>query len=194
MQEPLCLAGTVRDNLDPDGLHSDADLERVLRACCLLRPEDGAAAEETPHPPGVPGNRRGDADAAFFRVSLSTQLEAGGRNWSVGQRQLLSVARALLLPVGCRVVCLDEATAAQDPRSEAALWRVIRDNFADAAVLCVAHRLSNLLACDRVLVLADGVVVEEGHPAELLGRAGGRFAALAHAQGSEGCSSGTTRA
>ena len=161
VQEPLCLAGTVRDNLDPDSLHSDEALERVLRSCRLM-------------PQGTEAH--GD-NAAVLCASLDTVLEAGGRNWSVGQRQLLSVARALLLD--CRVVCLDEATAAQDPRSEALLWRVLRESFGSAAVLCVAHRLATLFACDKVLVLSNGRCVEEGDPAVLAKQPGGHFATLA---------------
>jgi len=125
----------------------------------------------------MPQGTEAHSDDAVVRASLDTVLEAGGRNWSVGQRQLLSVARALLLD--CRVVCLDEATAAQDPRSEALLWRVLRESFGSAAVLCVAHRLATLFACDNVLVISHGRCVEEGVPAILAKRPGGHFAALA---------------
>lgn len=154
----------MRDNLDPDRCYTDAELNRVLRACHLQRC-NSEADEPT--------------NSLFFSAKLESVLEAGGRNWSVGQRQLLCIARALLSR--CQVVCLDEATAAQDPRTEALVWSVIRDQFSSAAVLCVAHRLSTLLACDYVLVLANGSCVEEGSPTKLMNVDGGHFALLAKA-------------
>jgi ATP-binding cassette, subfamily C (CFTR/MRP), member 10 len=161
-QQSLCIAGTVRENLDPCCQFTDDDLMRALEACQLV-------SRTIPCGNGGSGGE----------ISLDTVLEVGGGNWSVGQRQLLSLARAILRD--CKVVCLDEATASQDERTEQLVWHCIRTNFRTATVICVAHRMTTLLSCDSVLLLKDGVCIESGSPPELLAIPGGAFSALATA-------------
>ena len=108
---------------------------------------------------------------------LSGSGRGGGIQLSSGQRQLLALARALIWNPA--VLLLDEATAAIDSASDAALWAALRADAAGQgrAVLTVAHRLTTARAADRVIVLEAGQIVEEGPPEELV-RRGGRFAAL----------------
>jgi ATP-binding cassette subfamily B protein len=112
-----------------------------------------------------------------YDTILSGAGRSGGSQLSAGQRQLLALARALVWNPA--VLLLDEATAAIDSASDAALWAALRADVAGQgrAVLTVAHRLATARAADRVIVLEAGRIIEEGAP-ETLVRRGGRFAAL----------------
>ena len=109
-----------------------------------------------------------------------TRVGERGVTLSGGQRQRLVIARAFVR--NAPILVLDEATASLDSRAEAEVQKVI-DQFAEhRTVVCVAHRLSTLAAMDRIIVLADGQLVEQGSFAELL-QANGEFAAMARRQG-----------
>ena len=109
-----------------------------------------------------------------------TRVGERGVTLSGGQRQRLVIARAFVR--NAPILVLDEATASLDSRAEAEVQKVI-DQFAEhRTVICVAHRLSTLAAMDRIIVLADGQLVEQGSFAELL-QADGEFAAMARRQG-----------
>ncbi len=109
------------------------------------------------------------------------QVQERGSNFSVGQRQLVCLARALLRR--SLVLVLDEATAAVDPETDALIRRTVREEFADCTVLTVAHRLDTILDCDRVAVVAEGRVAEEGAPRELMADGRSVFRAMAEAAG-----------
>jgi len=98
-----------------------------------------------------------------------------GAMLSGGQRQRLAIARAILKDAP--ILLLDEATSALDTESEIAVQLALKQLIRGRTVLAVAHRLSTLMAFDRVIVLADGQIVEDGHPA-LLSRAAGPFARM----------------
>jgi ABC-type multidrug transport system fused ATPase/permease subunit len=105
-----------------------------------------------------------------------TDVRKRGGRLSAGQRQLVAFARAFLADPG--VLILDEATSSLDVPSERAVQRALRTVLADRTALIIAHRLSTVEIADRVLVLADGRVVEDGTPGELLAEGTGSFAAL----------------
>jgi len=151
-------SGTVRDNLTL-GDESVPD-EAVARAAAIA----GAAEFIKALPQG-------------YDTVLSGSGRSGGAQLSAGQRQLLAMARALV--TNPAVLLLDEATAAIDSASDAALWATLRADVAghSRAMLVVAHRLTTARAADRVIVMAAGQIVEDGPPEELV-RRGGRFAAL----------------
>lgn len=160
-QDLFFLPGTTRQNLDPygdstTGSEDDARLEAVLRRVGLWDAVEGV----------------GGLGAEFDEARLSH-----------GQRQLFSLARALLRRRndggGGGVVLLDEATSSVDAETDALVQRVVREDFASHTVVSVAHRLETIVDFDRVVVLEKGCVAEEGCPRELLARRGGsRFREL----------------
>lgn len=121
------------------------------------------------------------AMVASLPGGLSAPVEDGGANFSTGQRQLLTCARALLRR--SRVVVLDEATSATDVASDAALQAAVRTSFAGSTVLTIAHRVHTIIDSDRVLVLENGRVAEFDAPEVLLSRPGSAFASLVRAAG-----------
>ena len=112
---------------------------------------------------------------AVMPGGLDEQVAEGGENFSQGQRQLLCIARSLLR--NPKVLVMDEATASIDNTTDAAIQSMIRENFADATVLTIAHRLNTIMDSDRVLVLDDGNVAEFDSPAALM-NADGIFASM----------------
>jgi ATP-binding cassette subfamily B multidrug efflux pump len=157
-QQVQLFSGTVRDNLTLGD--ESVPEEAVVRGAAIA----GAANFIQTLPQG-------------YNTVLSGSGRSGGAQLSAGQRQLLALARALVWNPA--VLLLDEATAAIDSASDAALWAALRADVAGQgrAVLVVAHRLTTARAADRVIVVEAGRIVEEGPPEELV-RRGGRFAAL----------------
>jgi ATP-binding cassette, subfamily B, multidrug efflux pump len=151
-------SGTIWDNLTlGDSSVARVAVERAMKIA-------GAAAWIEALPQG-------------YDTPLSGAGRGTGAQLSAGQRQLLALARALVWNPA--VLLLDEATAAIDGASDAALWAALRADVAGhgRAVLAVAHRLASARAADRVIVLEAGAIVEQGPPEDLV-RRGGRFAAL----------------
>ena len=148
-QSPVIFSNTLRYNLDPFNEHSDAAVWEALEAVQLKQL------------------------VSNLTNKLSTQMSENGSNLSVGESQLICVARALLKP--SRTLLVDEATANVDRRTDALLQEVIRTRFRERTVVTIAHRLMTIVDCDRVLVMKEGRVVEYDKPAVLLEREGGVF-------------------
>lgn len=99
--------------------------------------------------------------------SLEKQLDDNGENWSLGERQLLVLARALLKP--SRILILDEAFSSVDQASDMLLLGVVEKEFAKSTVFLITHRLDEVvLSCDRIIMMRDGRVVEVGSAQELV--------------------------
>uniref|UniRef100_A0A1B6INU6 ABC transmembrane type-1 domain-containing protein n=2 Tax=Homalodisca liturata TaxID=320908 RepID=A0A1B6INU6_9HEMI len=157
-QDPVLFSGTLRTNLDPFHRYSDPELYTVLHEIKL---NENIKRSEMLH--------------------LDTQVTEGGGNFSVGQRQLVCLARAILRDN--KILVLDEATANVDPQTDALIQSTIRHRFAHCTVLTVAHRLNTIIDSDRVLVMDAGSVVEFDHPHELLSHQDGLFFKLVQQTG-----------
>ncbi|CAP34350.2 Protein CBR-MRP-3 [Caenorhabditis briggsae] len=108
---------------------------------------------------------------------LESPVAEGGENFSVGQRQLLCLTRALLRK--SKVLVLDEATAGIDNRTDAMVQATIREKFADSTIITIAHRLHTIMDYDRIIVMEAGRIVEDGIPGELLKNKNSKFYGLA---------------
>ncbi|VDB89911.1 unnamed protein product [Peniophora sp. CBMAI 1063] len=155
-QVPELLSGTLRENLDPFGEHDDAELNSALRASGLF-----SLQSET------------DKD----RITLDSQISSGGGNLSVGQRQILALARALVR--GSKLLILDEATSSIDYETDAIIQSSLRNELGgDVTLLTVAHRLQTIMDADKIMVLDAGRIVEFDHPQRLLENNDGFFKSL----------------
>lgn len=159
--------GTIRTNLDPFEEYPDSRLYDALSRVGLYsstqRSQSYNSLSSLAHNPVQ---------------SLDDAVSEGGYNFSVGQRQLLVIARALLHQ--CTIVIVDEATAAVDADTDARIQRVMRTEFVIATVLTVAHRLNSIMDSDLILVMDDGRAAEFDSPKALLER-GGMFSELVEA-------------
>lgn len=97
-----------------------------------------------------------------------TEIQEGSSNISVGQRQLISFARALL--VDPRILILDEATSSVDPYTELIIQKGLEKLLNNRTAFIIAHRLSTVRRADRIIVLRDGEIIEEGNHIELMAK------------------------
>lgn len=112
---------------------------------------------------------------------LEMLVEADGANFSVGQRQLICLARAMLRH--SKILVMDEATANVDAETDAFIQKAIRDSFQDSTVLTIAHRLNTVADYDKILVMSEGRIVEFDTPLALLGQYDGVFASMVRETG-----------
>ncbi|KAI9838425.1 MAG: hypothetical protein M1838_004608 [Thelocarpon superellum] len=142
-QDAALFEGTIRDNLDPGHVHDDTELWSAL---------DHARLKE---------------HVATMTGQLDATVHEGGSNLSQGQRQLISLARALLTP--SNILVLDEATAAVDIETDAMLQATLRSRmFSDRTIITIAHRINTILDSDRIVVLDRGEVAEFDTPSALV--------------------------
>lgn len=154
-QDPVIFSGTLRSNLDPFEGPGQPDDSRLWAALEQVKLKD------------VVANCSGGLDA---------KMVEGGANFSVGQRQLICLARAILRD--SRILILDEATASVDPDTDKLIQSTIRNQFRDCTILTIAHRLHTIMDSDRVLVMDAGQLVEFDSPANLLLQPRGFFRKL----------------
>lgn len=151
-QDPVIFSGTIRSNLDPFGIYNDSQLWDALERAHLNYAVSGMEGK------------------------LDSEVSENGDNLSVGQRQLLCLARALLRRN--RILVLDEATANIDLETDALVQKCIRKDFSECTILTIAHRLNTVIDYDRILVLDAGQVMEFDSPAKLLGNPNSHFSQL----------------
>ena len=191
-QDPTLFTGTIRFNLDPFREFSNAAIEQLLLKAGLAEllsrePEStgGKKDEEQKYQTEVsslqPTNdlntsrrerqeRKKQGKGIYFKIS------EGGANLSAGEKQLLCICRAILRKN--KVVILDEATANIDIVTEQKIQQLIEQEFAQSTVITIAHRLNTIIKSDRVLVLAQGEVVEYDTPQVLMENPDSHFSGL----------------
>ena len=145
-QDPILFSGSIRKNLDPFNDYSEVDLWRALK----------------------------DTNMDTFVEKLDDKLDANisekGGNISVGQKQLLCMARAILRQT--KILVLDEATANVDHETDQLIQGTIRRKFKHCTVMTVAHRINTIIDFDRIMVMADGKLVEFDSPSSLMDKKG----------------------
>jgi ABC-type multidrug transport system fused ATPase/permease subunit len=124
-----------------------------------------SASEASPQATGTSTPTSSGPKNVNVFLDLTSPISEGGQNLSQGQRQLLCLARAIVSRP--KIMVLDEATSAVDMATDTLIQRSIREEFGGSTLIVIAHRLSTIADFDRILVLADGEVVEFGTPKEL---------------------------
>lgn len=155
-QTPILFSGFLRKNLDPLDKYRDDELWNVLEEVDLKEFVENLDGQ------------------------LDYQLSERGGNLSVGERQLLCLARTLLQQ--SKIVILDEPTAHVDPYTERTIWNTVHEKLSSSTVITIAHRLNTVMGCDMILVLRDGKVAELDTVAKLLAKDGGIFRNMAASQ------------
>ena len=156
-QDPVLFSGTLRMNLDPFNQHSDTEIWNALELAHLR------------------------SYATTLAGGLEYHVSEGGNNLSVGQRQLLCLARACLRKT--KILFLDEATAAVDLETDDLIQATIRSEFAGSTILTIAHRINTIMDSDKVVVMEDGKVIEFDSPQNLLKTENSVFASMAREAG-----------
>ncbi|KAG1721144.1 putative YOR1-ABC transporter [Suillus lakei] len=148
-QDPILFSGTIRSNLDPFAQHGDAELWDALHRSCLV--DSSTTSKQLSS-----GDCIKSEQTSTSRHDLDSTIESEDANLSVGERSLLSLARALVKD--CRIVVLDEATASVDLETDRKIQHTIQTEFKGRTLLCIAHRLRTIISYDRILVLDAGLV------------------------------------
>ena len=159
LPDPFLAGATLRECLDPFHQHTDVQIMDAL------------------------GSVRLGSSSVGADVLLSTKLEEGGSNYSVGERQLLNLARALLSQP--KLLVLDEATASIDGETDAFIQKMLRSRFPETTLVTIAHRLNTIMDYDYVLVMDKGRAAEFDSPANLLSIKDGVFSELVNSTGVE---------
>jgi ABC-type multidrug transport system fused ATPase/permease subunit len=150
-QDPTLFKGTIRSNLDPFHEHSDLELWSALRQADLVSNEQAM-------------------DDHSGRIHLDSVVEEEGLNFSLGQRQLMALARALVR--GSQIIVCDEATSSVDFETDAKIQKTIVDGFKGKTLLCIAHRLKTIINYDRICVMDAGLIAELDSPLKLYDQGG----------------------
>lgn len=148
-QDPTLFRGTIRSNLDPFHEHTDLELWSALRQSDLVSSSDDS----------TPG-----------RITLDSVVEEEGLNFSLGQRQLMALARALVR--NARIIICDEATSSVDMETDQKIQDTMARAFKGRTLLCIAHRLRTIVGYDRIVVMDQGHIAEVDEPRALWEKGG----------------------
>ncbi|KAJ4466287.1 P-loop containing nucleoside triphosphate hydrolase protein [Lentinula aciculospora] len=156
-QIPELISGSLRENLDPFEEHDDLMLNDALKSAGLQALQEDVAAKD--------------------RITLDTMISSGGNNFSLGQRQIIALARAIVR--GSKLLILDEATSAIDYKTDGIIQSSLRNQLnVDVTLITIAHRLQTIMDADRIMVLDSGSIVEFDSPLALLEIPEGHLRAL----------------
>lgn len=151
-QDPVLFKGTVRYNLDPHQNCNDNDLWESLQKCHMKNRVESLEGQ------------------------LNSCVEENGENFSVGERQLFCLARALLRK--CKILILDEATASIDTETDHLIQKTLQNAFCECTMLVIAHRLNTVIDCNRIIVMDNGKIAEYGKPSVLIKMKHSKFSAM----------------
>ncbi|KAL6450072.1 YOR1 Oligomycin resistance ATP-dependent permease YOR1 [Candida maltosa Xu316] len=151
-QDPALFSGTIRSNIDPFQEHPDEVLWTTLKRAGILTSEELDNAKKV-------------SDSSTVKFHLDNTVEDEGANFSLGERQLIAFARALVR--GSKILVLDEATSSVDYHTDAKIQETIAREFGDCTILTIAHRLKTIINYDKILVLDAGEVQEYDTPLNL---------------------------
>jgi ATP-binding cassette, subfamily C (CFTR/MRP), member 1 len=154
-QDPTLFAGTVRSNLDPFNTRTDQELWSALRQAHLVDDVSSSAAN----------NSNNKENQNTTQLTLDSLVDEGGNNFSLGQRQLLALARALVR--NSKITICDEATSSIDFETDLKIQRAMSEGFKGRTLLCIAHRLKTIIGYDRICVMDHGKVAEVASPLAL---------------------------
>ena len=143
-QEPILISGSLRSNIDPTNCYTDKEIIDILSEVGL--------------------------DEFFVNKNLDYEVEDNGKNISIGEKQLICIARALLKKT--KIIIMDEATANIDYKTESFLQNSINQGIKDSTVITIAHRIKTIINYDKILVLKNGEIVELDTPKNLLTKKG----------------------
>jgi ABC-type multidrug transport system fused ATPase/permease subunit len=143
-QSPVLFSNTLRYNLDPFRHYTDEQLWNALEAVQLKTKIDK------------------------FNEKLNIQIAEYGSNFSVGECQLICVARAILKQ--SKILLIDEATAHVDTKTDELIQQILREKFINQTIITIAHRLNTIMDSDKIVVMNDGVIAEYGTPTEILNK------------------------
>ena len=143
-QEPILLEGNIRDNIDPSKTYNDGEILKLLKEVGL--------------------------NDFMIDKNLDYKIEENGHNISVGEKQLICIARAMLKKT--KIILMDEATANIDYRTEAALKKNIHEDMKQSTVITIAHRIKTIINYDKILVLKEGEIEEFDSPENLIKKKG----------------------
>jgi ABC-type multidrug transport system fused ATPase/permease subunit len=176
-QDAVLFSGTLRSNLDPFNLHDDERLWDALKRSYLVERNGPSSIADGSLPSGAqtPTSIQGP------KLTLDSIIEDEGGNLSIGQRSLVSLARALVLDT--KIIILDEATASVDFQTDRQIQETISTEFQDRTILCIAHRLRTIIGYDRICVLDAGQIAEMDTPSNLFDKSGSIFRAMCDRSG-----------
>ncbi|KAF9258418.1 hypothetical protein L218DRAFT_964491 [Marasmius fiardii PR-910] len=179
-QDATLFSGTLRENLDPFNERTDEECLDVLYRVQVMHPTPAATPttsrtpSRAPSPESVSASSTTEVESrSGHTINLYTEVSGGGSNFSQGQRQLISLARALLRR--SPVIVLDEATSSLDFATDEKIQKAIREEFGDSLLLTVAHRLRTVIDYDRLIVLDKGRLMEFDTPLNLIRKKDGIF-------------------
>lgn len=173
-QDPTLFRGTIRSNLDPFNEHSDMELWAALRKADLVGEEIPPERVERPETAKTAATSSSNVNQPTgpSRIHLDSAVEEEGLNFSLGQRQLMALARALVR--NSQIIVCDEATSSVDFETDEKIQRTMRIGFAGKTLLCIAHRLKTIINYDRICVMDKGRIAELDTPINLF-ESGGIF-------------------
>ena len=154
-QDPVLFRGTIRKNLDPFNERTDDELwDALVRGGAIAKDDLPEVKLQKPDENGTHGR--------MHKFHLDQAVEEEGSNFSLGERQLLALTRALVRQ--SKILILDEATSSVDYETDGKIQTRIVEEFGDCTILCIAHRLKTIVNYDRILVLEKGEVAEFDTP------------------------------